>query len=231
MLFRNSNLGYIKYVPAEIPRHTAIRLRLKDSAEHAISLYGVLESLIAVKSRQPSGAFHGKIDFSQPPWNAPVAHAITDLHSLSRKMERELRGELGLPERDRGGSDPNTRNALQSVLRLAESAEDFTVRLYAREIDKWIRRTHVSLGYDPLNPEHEVEIPKRLPRVPGNPEPKCPFCKNHTLREKPGMAEIFCINPACKDDKHRKPHAHMEYSEVAHDWVMVWQDGIAGVPA
>jgi hypothetical protein len=210
-------------VPAEIPRHEQIRLRLKDSADNAVILYERLEYLIAVKSRQPSGAFHGKIDFSQPPWCAPVAHAITDLHALSRKMERELRAELGFPRRNRGASDHNTRKALQSVLKLAEGADDIMVSFCTRELDKWTGRASVALGL--------IEFPKRLPRVPGASEPACPFCKNHTLRSKPGEGQIFCINPKCKDEENRKPEAHLEYSKVVGDLVLVWQDGIAGVPA
>lgn len=210
-------------MPAEIPAHTAIRLRLKEAANHASGLHARLEPLIAIKSRQPSGGFHGKIDHSQPPWNAPVAHAITDLHSLARKMERELQGELGFPVRDRGGSDANTGSALDAVVRLAEGADDVLVRFCTRELEKWCRRASIALD--------ELEIPKRLPRIKGKPEPKCPFCTSHTLRSKPGLGEIFCINPACKDEQGRKPSAQMEYSRLACDWVMVWQDGIAGVPA
>ena len=153
-------------MPAEIPRHKQIRLDFKDSAEKAIALYGLLDRLIAVKSRQPSGAFHGKIDFSQPPWCAPVAHAVTDLHALSRKIERELRSELGLPQRIRGGSDSNTAEALQAALKLAESADDVLVRFCITELERWVARASVALGL--------TEFPEAAAASPGSERAQMP---------------------------------------------------------
>jgi hypothetical protein len=209
-------------MPATIPPHAALRTRLKDSAKDAVSLDTRLELLIASRPWRPSGNFHGKIDFSQPPWYAPVAHSHLDLHALSRKLEKEFRGELGLPCRVRGGSTGNTRKALEALCKLAESVDDFLVRAGMKELDKWSRRASVAL--------EETETPKRLPRSPGHPEPKCPFCEHHTLRAKPLSGEIYCIDMTCRDDNNQRPKAHMEYSGIANDWVMVWQDGIPGVP-
>jgi len=209
-------------MPPVIPVHVAIRTRLRDSADHAITLDGKLEVLVAEKPSRNTGNFHGKIDFSQPPWYAPVAHSHLELHALSRKLERELRSELSLPRRYRGGSTLNTRKALDAVCRLAEGCDDFMVRLGIRELEKWSRRASIALEL--------TEIPKRLPRSPGSPEPKCPFCENRTLRTKPLNGMIFCINPSCKDENGKKPEAVMEFSPVG-EWVMVWQDGISGVPA
>lgn len=210
-------------MPAVIPVHVAIRTRLRESADHALSLDGKLALLIAERPSRPSGNFHGKIDFSQPPWYAPVAHSHLELHALSRKIEREMRAELNLPRRYRGGSSLNTGKALDAVCKLAAAADDFMVRLSSREIEKWSRRASVALEL--------TELPKRLPRSPGNPEPKCPFCENRTLRTKPLSGTISCINPSCKDEKGKRPEAHMEYSEVIRDWTMIWQDGIGGIPA
>jgi hypothetical protein len=206
-------------MPAVIPQHIAIRTRLAESVTHALELGERLESLIAVKTRHPSGSFHGKVDFSQPPWNVQVAYAITDLHSLARRMEREIRADLDLPARVRGSSDANTCEALKAVMAQCERADDFTVRLYARELEKWWRGAKIALD--------EMEIPKRLPRNPGKPEPSCPWCKNHTLRVKILENEIYCINPACpaKADG-RNPRACMDYSVVVGDWVVRWDDGV-----
>lgn len=203
--------------------HAALRSGLRDSVKHAVTLDVRLEKLIACRPWRPSGNFHGKVDFSQPPWYAPVAHSHLDLHALSRKLERDLQLELGLPARRRGGSTLNTRKALESACRLAESANDFIVKLSVKELEKWSGRASIAL--------EDTEIPKRLPRIPGGSEPKCPFCENHTLRSMPLEGEIYCINPACRDENQKRPKARMEYSGLAGDWVMVWQDGIAGVPA
>lgn len=205
-------------MPAKIPHHVAIRTRLADSVSCALELSGRLEPLIAVKTRQPSGAFHGKVDHSQPPWCAPVAYAITDLHALARTLEREVRADLGFTPRKRGDSDDNTRKAFESVLRFCETADDFTVRVYTKELERWIRTARIALD--------EIEVPKRLPRSPGKPEPRCPFCKNHTLRVKILENEIYCLNPACKDEEGKKQKARMDYSKVVGDWVVRWDDGI-----
>lgn len=212
-------------MPAVIPAHIAIRTRLAESVTHALELSERLESLIAVKARHPSGSFHGKVDHSQPPWNAQVAYAITGLHALARKMEREIRAELDLDPRERGSSDANTREALKAMMAQCERADDFTVRLYTRELEKWWRGAKIALD--------EMEIPRRLPRSPGKPEPVCPFCKNHTLRVKILENEIYCVNPSCpaKADG-RNPRAYMDYSRVVGDWVVRWDDGvIMGVAA
>lgn len=205
---------------AVIPQHIAIRSRLAESVTHALALSERLESLIAIKTRMPSGSFHGKIDHSQPPWNASVAYAITGLHALARRMEREIRVELDLPARQRGSSDANTGEALRLVVKQCERADDFIVRAYTRELEKWWRSAKIALD--------EMETPKRLPRSPGKPEPACPFCTNHTLRVEIGENKIYCINPSCSgvDEKDRKLHAHMDYSDIVGDWVVRWDDGV-----
>lgn len=210
-------------MPVPVSIHESLRLRLRDSAAHAADLDNKLEAHIAEKPSRPSGGFHGKIDFSQPPWYAPVAHAHLELHALARRLEKELRDELGFPDRGRGGSGSNTRKALTALCGLAEGCDDFIVRLATRELEKWSRRASIALEL--------TEIPKRLPRNPGNPEPKCPFCENHTLRSRALEGKIFCINPACKDDEGRKPEARMEFSPVTGNWEVVWQDQVVGLPA
>jgi hypothetical protein len=196
-------------------------MRLRDSAGYAAGLDERLEALIAEKPSRPSGGFHGKIDFSQPPWYAPVAHSHLELHALARRLEKEMRAELGFPDRRRGGSGTNTRKALTAICGLSEGCDDFMVRLVTRELEKWSRRASIALEL--------TEIPKRLPRHPGN--PKCPFCENHTLRMRSLEGKIYCINPGCKDEEGRKPEARMEYSAVIGDWTVLWQDNVAGLPA
>jgi hypothetical protein len=201
-------LHYFPYylcVPATIPVHIALRARLKDAGHHALSLNERLESVIAVKSRTASGGFHGKIDFSQPPWQAQVAMAIMDLHAQVREAEGCLRVSLRLPYRERGGSSGNTRKAMEAVLRLSEGADDGSVKANTRWIDGWNRKASIALG--------KTEIP---------------FCKNRTLRMLPLEGLIKCINPVCKDEKEKKPEARLEYFE--HELVLRWQDDIIGLP-
>src|SRR5271169_4995452 len=132
-------------MPQVIPQHIALRSQLKDSVEQAITLSGRLELLIAVRSRQPSERYHGKIDHSQPPWNAQVANVILDLHAKAREMEAWLRLAQKLDRRERGGSSENTRKALEEVLTRSERADDSTVREHTRELEKWIRNARIAL--------------------------------------------------------------------------------------
>lgn len=209
-------------MPAVIPLHAALRTRLRESVSHALSLNERLESVIAVKSRVNSGAFHGKVDHSQPPWSAAVANAVLDLHAMSRDAEGRLRASLSLPYRLRGGSSDNTGKALESLLRLSEGAGDAFVRENIRWLDGWCRKASIALN--------EAEVPRRLPRMEGQGEPSCPFCECRTLRMLPLHGLIRCVNPECRDDKDRKPNARLEYSDHAGEIVLRWQDDIIGLP-
>jgi hypothetical protein len=205
-----------KTIPAEI----AIRNRLKNSVTETLDLNDKLECVVAIKTRQPSGVFHGKIDFSQPPWAASIANCILDLHAMSREMEEWLRVALHLPHRHRGGSSANTQKALEAVVRLAEGADDYAVTRYTRDLNRWCRRALIALGH--------TEAPRRIPRLPGEDEPLCPWCKHHTLRMFPIAGLIKCVTPDCVDEKERKPEARMEYSSHVGDFILVWQDQRSG---
>jgi hypothetical protein len=209
-------------VPPVIPPHIALRSRLRESVTHALSIHDTLERVIAVKPVTPGGGFHGKVDHSQPPWHAPVANAVMDLHALAREMEAILRLQQGLPGRERGGSDGNTRLALEAIVRLAEAATDDVVRDKTRQVESWSRRARIALG--------TTEEPRRLPRSEGEQEPRCPFCENHTLRMIPVRGVIFCIAPDCKDDQGRKPKAELAFSPNVGEILLTWQDGISGLP-
>lgn len=209
-------------MPAVVPEYTALRRDLRDSVSHALACDERLRAVIARRPSQASGTFHGKVDFSQPPWHAAAANAHLEFHALARHAERDMRMALGQRYRVRGGSDLNTAKALESACRLAENADDRQVMTLTGQLESWSSRAMVALG--------EKEQPKRLPRSPGMPEPACPGCGNHTLRISPLEERVFCIRK-CTDEDGRRLCARMEYSAVARDWVMVWQDGTAGVAA
>lgn len=211
-------------MPPVIPDHRALRDALRESVVSSLRTNAVLESVIHVKVRQP-GTFHGKVDHSQPPWQASVANVVMDLHALSREMEAWLRLSQGLPRRDRGGSSENTRRALENVIRLSEVAEDGTVRGHTRELNSWERRADTVLG--------NREMPRKLPRQPGEPERVCPFCSKHTLRILPFQLNptgehVKCTNVTCFDDQGIRPFARLEFFQG--EWVLRWQDGIIGIP-
>ena len=209
-------------MPSVIPAHAAIRARLKDSAAHAWKLNGRLECVIAVKSSSGQGGFHGTIDHSQPPWCASVAHAIMDLHARSRDAEACLRIALKLPKRERGGSGGNTKLALESIVRLAHGADDSYVISNVKWMEAWSRQALMALNVaEPL---------RRLPRVEGEPERKCPFCGNRTLRMLSVKGTIKCLDKECRDAKGNRPVAHLKYSEFTKQLELIWQDNVVGLP-
>jgi hypothetical protein len=208
-------------MPAVIPAHIALRDQLRASVHDALRLNGQLEAVIAVRTQRPGG-FHGKVDHSQPPWSAPVANAILDLHAMSREMEAWLRLSQGLRPRLRGGSSESTRRALENVVRLAEAAQDATVKGHTRELRRWGWQADIALG--------KTERPARLPREKGQPARLCPWCKQDTLRMLSLKGIIRCIDKICKDDQDKRPEGVMTFSKIAGDWIVVWQDGLAGLP-
>ena len=210
-------------MPAVTPANIEIRKGLRDIVHHSVRLNDQLESVIMVKIKQ-QGGFHGKISHSPPPWYTPVANAVLDLHALARKLESSLRYELNLPARNRGGSGENTIRALRAIPRLCEGTDDYAVHLCTKELRKWSSRAEISLNLR--------EMPQRLPRSPGNPEPACPMCKNRTLRmwsqDLDGRGNIRCLNPACRDENGSRTSAQLEFFHG--EFVFRWQDGIIGNP-
>jgi hypothetical protein len=210
-------------MPATIPVHVALRTELRKSVSEALAFNERLEVLISVKSRQSGdNNFHGRIDFSQPPWNAQIANVVMDLHALARDEEAMLRLVLHLPSRLRGGSSENTAKALENIVRLCEGADDSSVRGRLKKLNAWLRRADIALG--------RTEMPRKLPRVEGEPERRCTFCEKHTLKMFPHAGEVYCGNPDCYDSEGRRPKAKLEFSPIVGDFVLVWQDNEVGLP-
>jgi hypothetical protein len=211
---------YSLYVPAS--KDIPLRQQLSEVAAACWAAYQQLEAIISFTSPKGDSGFSGKISHSQPPWNAAVAFSIMGLHQLARDTEAKFRLISSLPSRDRGGSSKNTQLSLEALVKLAEPASDAAVTDSMRDFDRWLRHARITLG--------ELEFPQRLPRLPGQAEPKCPFCEFRTLRMFPLRGFIVCITPDCKDEQGRKAKAVMEYSSFTCQWELVWQDNIVGVP-
>lgn len=207
-------------MPAVIPMHVALRSDFTRTAADAFGINQHLETVVAIKTRGSSEVFHGKVDHSQPPWNSGVANMILDLHAWSRSTEAAWRAYAGFSPPNRGGSSVNTLKALQALTSLSERQDDLTVVTARKWLDSWIWRANVVLG--------ETESIKRLPRQPGHQEPKCPWCKKKSLRQKALEGVVFCIDMKCTDDEGKRPMAMLEYFHG--DMVLRWQDGIIGAP-
>jgi hypothetical protein len=202
----------------------SVRARLQEAVHDAYKLNDQLEDIIGDPSRHPSSnTKRGKVSAAPIPWYSQAAFLIMDLHAWVRDEESLLRYIAQLPIRERGGSSSNTSKAMNAIISMGWTADDSRVESSCKWLEGWARRARIALG--------EVDQPQMLPRQPGCPQPKCPFCKHTTLRFWALRGEVRCINPECSDDEGRRPRAVVEISTFTMDWELVWQDGISGVPA
>lgn len=201
------------------------RTQLRKLTVLAAGLSVQLESIILHKPSSEGKASFSRISHSQPPWNAAAANAILQLSQLSRSTEAQFRALAGQKTRARGSSDKNTILALQSIAGFTEAVGDYAISRALRDLDTWVRRARTVLG--------ELELPQRLPRLPGEPEPACPFCKRKSLRMFPLRGYITCVLPLslCHDGQWRKPRAQLEYSGFTKQFELIWQDNVVGFPA
>jgi hypothetical protein len=146
------------------------------------------------------------------------------LSQLSRSTEAQFRSQAGQPVRRRGGSDKNTIFALESIASFTEAVDDRVIVKALRDFTSWVNQARRVLG--------ELELPQRLPRLPGQSEPVCPFCKQRSLRAFPLYGYIVCVLPLslCHDAEGRKPRAQLEYSSFTKQLELVWQDSCVGLP-
>lgn len=202
----------------------SLRARLQELIKEASQLNIQLEDAIPEPSRHSSGpqAKRGKISAAPIPWFSRAAFLMLDLHAAARDREATLRMCAGQPVRPRGASDANTRLALQAIGAVSWAVDDGRVEDVVLWLEGWCRKALIALG--------EMDEPQFLPQLPGEKQPRCPFCYKSTLRMWPLRGEVRCINPGCRDEEKRKPRARMQYSEFTKNMELIWQDGIIGVP-
>jgi len=205
----------------KISAEAALRVEFRNLTEEVVHISGRLLAVITHKNPGAAAKRSGRLAHGQPPWNAAVAHAWLELHALARDTEKTFRMAAQLPVRQRGGSDANTRIALEACTRIAERVDDGRIVDALRALTKWCNCAKMVLG--------ELERPTRLPRAPGSREPRCPWCHKLTLRSWTQAGMVRCIDPECTDVQGRRPYARMEWSEFAHDWVLAWHDGSIGL--
>jgi hypothetical protein len=194
----------------------SLRAQLREAIHECVCLNERLECVLHLPSSHLPGEIrHGKVSAAPVPWYTTAAYLITDLHAESRGMESRLRLVAGHPVRKRGGSGDNTYKALEGVMSVSWAVDDGRVMECTRWLRKWCGQARIALG--------EKDAPRKL-------EPGCPYCQERTLWFWALSGVVRCINPACFADNGKKPQAHMEFSKVAGDFVLVWVDGSVGVP-
>lgn len=202
----------------------ALNVRVTDAIADLTALMSKLEEEIPEKRRNPHGGFgsgkggHGPL----ASWNTPAAMLVLDIHAGVREIEVNIRHMLTGKIRDRGDSGGNTVRALSSLSDLCAGADHATVVLTCRKLESWIYRGRMILG--------EIEPVSRLPRLPGQGDPACPFCnKPGTLRVRHSTGVVTCLNPACKDGDGVKPLGRIEVGSFSAEPLLAWRDGTTGV--
>lgn len=156
-----------------------------------------------------------------PAWNTQAAYLVFDLHRLTRDHEDRLRERVTGTKSRRGSSDRNTFLSIDALPNLALAAGQDEVHETLMVFSAWLRRARETLG--------EVEPLSRLPRLPGQSEPRCPWCQRMTLRHQPYAGIVRCINPACLDTDGRRPFGRIELGRLSCEPLLVWSTGEAGL--
>lgn len=194
---------------------------LTDSVTEVLILLGRLAALLPEKPNKPSHGGRSKRAHSPAPWNGEAANVWMDIHAGCRQYEQDLCTLVGLPVRRRGGSDTNTRHALERLPVLAErdvDGQSWQVTAAARAARRWVRDAEAVLGI------HERIT--RLPKQPAHDPPVCPYCRLDTLRFDRNKTRVFCSNPGCFDDNGRRPVALPRVGPVSGEPAMVFYDGM-----
>lgn len=194
----------------------SLRERLKNSTQEAWRLYCALEVMLPYKEAgrgQPIS--RQKLTASTIPWHGTAAGAVHDFYAEVRRLEVNVRASItGIRGIRRGGSDGNTKMALQSIVNFSHSVDDQTVLGVLNYIDSWIRRARAV-----FNPDMGLH---RLPRQPEEQEMRCPWCEYQTMRWQPATGIIVCINPECRNDQGQRPRWQADYQVAGDNLQFTW---------
>jgi hypothetical protein len=200
----------------------ALHARLEQSAAELAELLSECESELPLKPRQYGARPTGRItQGALASWNTQVAMLVLEVHAGIRELEANLKYAVSGHVRERGGSDANTARAIASVVALAAAAGDYELRSVLRQVEAWGWRARLALGHsEPL---------QQLPRQPGQSAARCPWCGKATLRMKPVIGLVKCINPACSDDTGCQPVARVAFGQYSDEPILVWADNSVGL--
>lgn len=196
----------------------AARGRLTTACQRAWRLNEVLESLVPHRETSADDVASRTRVTPAPPWHARAALLIMDLHASAREHEKTFIFAVSGNAKVRGGSDLNTRYALDSLPMLAEAVVDHQVWRVVFQMEQWINRAEETLGL--------VEPLRHLPTPPGESEPRCPWCGYLTLRWQLRLARVRCVNPGCAVDAYhaRRPAGYLEMDFNTGVTQIVWDD-------
>lgn len=189
--------------------------RLVDACNLAQHLHVVLEDLIQHRDTpKDTTGRRATIVHASLPWNSRVAYLVFDLAKLARGLEANLHLHVAGTVVHRGGSDENTQLALRALPNLALGLDEEIAWLAASQLEAWCQHAREVIG--------EIEPLTRVPRTAGQPEPRCPWCQQQSLRMQAQAGLIRCVNPVCRDDEGNRPVAGAQVVEGLP--VAVWKN-------
>ena len=206
----------------------SLHVRVSDAVDTLTDLLPRLEAEVPAKKKNPYGG-HGSGQGGHPPltsWNSQAAMLILDIHAGVRELETNLRYAVTGVVRSRGGSDGNTARALASLIAMCAAADYAAVVIVCRKLESWAWRARMILG--------DVEPFARLPRLPGESEPRCPFGDPPhpgTLRVRHATGLVICLHPGCKDSEGNRPQGRIEIGSFSGEPLIAWASGETGVAA
>jgi hypothetical protein len=195
----------------------SLRGDLKDSMETAWRLYCALRMSLPFKERHNGERIHRqKLSASTAPWHEAAAGLTHDFHTKVRSLEVNLRIDVtGLTGVRRGSSEENTQRALHALSDLAVRASDQQVRDVSGYFARWNQRAEAV-----INPDRGL---RRVPREPGQPELRCPWCTYQTMRWQPATGVLVCVNPECRTDADVRPRWMAAYELGDDGWNFTWE--------
>jgi len=194
---------------------------LARACEELGAWLAVAETLIAEPDIIPTARTTGKPG-SRPPWNASVAYAITDAHAGLRQLENELRLEVTGRHHwpGRGGSDANTIGSMKAIAAMGTVVSRQQAKEAARRLAHWADQIRQLPAVD------DKEKWEKIRAGPDGMPPRCPCCRNFSLRVNMTRGLVSCWTPDCADEDGRRPQARMEINRVDGTPVLVWR-GVA----
>lgn len=201
---------------------SSLHERLNAAVSELLALLSRLESEIAHKpAARPRVGGSGGSSSPLASWNTPVAMLLLEIYAGIRTLERDIRFMVAGVQRLRGPGSAHTEASIKELPALCAGAPYATAAAAATQLERWSYRARLVLG--------EAEPYSRLPRLPGESEPACPYCSMRTLRFRPYSGRIRCVNPDCRDGNDERPAGRIEVGNLSGEPMITWSDKTIGV--
>jgi hypothetical protein len=189
-----------------------------DAAATLIAAMQAGQVLMPHRDQQGSGFITGTRTGSQPPWNQQAADAFLVPHAGVRALEAEARAAVGSPV-PRGGSDGNTRAAIDTLVSYARGADRHTEARWAADLEHMAQPALALPAVDRLPQWEVIWLPS------GRAAPDCPYCGTANLRKNEALGIVACLFVNCP----ARRGGHRPWARVGRDktgrvrWT--WGDG------